>query len=212
MANAPLSIPEKSALLALMMIGRQASNPEIHDFCGFVIEKPVRETLVDLKLIETEKSKAHRGAFVHELTEKGWQRCRDQLADETPPGAQKKDRLVYALARYLSVVIGQTKITFADLTEPLTVDDPTATVDDRVLSAYRNLAVEPGDWVGLAELREALPDVPRTDLDDALHRIAELPRVYFTPEVNQKTLTDADRDAAVHLGGEDKHLLSVEGT
>lgn len=216
MANAPLSIPEKSALLALMMIGRKASNPEILDSYGFVIDKTVRESLVDQDLIKAKKSKAHRGAFVHTLTENGWLRCREQLADKMPQGGQKKDHLVYGLAQWIGSVMDRMKITFADIypsdDEAESQAFPSSTVDERVLGAYQELAADPGAWVGLAELRAALPEVPRTEFDDALRRLAELPQVYLTPEVNQKTLTEADREAAVRLGGEDKHLLSVESS
>ncbi|MGX7824632.1 hypothetical protein ACTG9Q_06030 [Actinokineospora sp. 24-640] len=215
MTNAPLSISEKSALLALMILGQKASNPEIQDFCGFTIDKPVRVVLVERKLIEAEQSKAHRGAFVHELTEKGWQRCREQFADEMPPGGQKKDRILYRLAQWTGRLMDRTETTFADLTdvdEPAAVKPSPTTVDERVIAAYQDLATGPDAWIGLVELREALPDLARAELDEALHRIAELPQVYFTPEVNQKTLTDADREAALYLGGEHKHFLSVESS
>jgi hypothetical protein len=215
MANAPLSISEKSAMLALMMFGGKASNPEIRDAYGFVIEKSVRDSLVKQDLIKADQSKAHHNAYVHELTKDGWRRCHEQLADTMPSGGQKKDKILYGLARWIGSVMDQMKVTFAaiyphvDAAKPQVI--PPSTVDERILGAYGHLATEPGDWVGFAELRAALPETPRTEFDNALHRLAELPLVYHTPEVAQKTLSEADRRAAVHIGGEDKHFLSVKG-
>ena len=37
------------------------------------------------------------------------------------------------------------------------------------------------------------------------------PGVQLIPVANLKSLTPADRDAALSLGGEDNHALSIEG-
>ncbi|MCE6998594.1 hypothetical protein LZG04_27900 [Saccharothrix sp. S26] len=213
MANTPLSIPEKSALLALLMIGRTASNTEIRDLYGFTIEKAVRESLIDRKLIEAQQSKVHKNAWVHDLTEPGWKRCREQFADAPPPGVQRKDRLLYGLAQWVDIVFVKTGWELADVyAEPEPEPEPKteSTVDERIITAYHELVTDSGAWVGLAELRRALPDVGVPEFDAALHRIAEMPSVFFTPEMNQKLLTEADRRAAVRLGGEEKHLLSIK--
>ncbi|MEU7477794.1 hypothetical protein AB0A63_17545 [Lentzea sp. NPDC042327] len=215
MANEPLSIPEKSALLALLMIGRSASNPEILDSYGFTIERTVRESLVDQKLIEAEQSKAHRNAWVHELTEVGWKRCREQLADASPAGVQRKDRLLYGVLQWVDRIFVKHGLELADAYTEWEAEadrEIESTVDERILSAYHRLVSDPGAWVGLAELRGALPDVEAPEFDAAVHRVAELPSVFLTPEMNQKLLTDADRAAAVRLGGEAKHLLSVKAS
>ncbi|NUT53602.1 MAG: hypothetical protein HOV94_40890 [Saccharothrix sp.] len=213
MANAPLSIPEKSALLALLTIGGTASNREINELYGFTIERHVRESLLERKLIEAEISKERRNAWVHDLTEIGWKRCREQFADETPPKAQRKDRLLYGVARWVDTVFTKTGVELADAyAEPEPERISESTVDERIIAAYHELVLEPGAWVGLAELRRALPDVATPDFDAALHRIAESSSVFFTPEMNQKLLSEADRRAAVRLGGEAKHLMSIKSS
>lgn len=83
-------------------------------------------------------------------------------------------------------------------------------VDDRIRAAYAALVAEPGGWVGLRRLREALADIPRDTLDDALRALARTDGVDLVPEDNQKTLTAADRAASIRHGGQDKHLFSIE--
>lgn len=63
--------------------------------------------------------------------------------------------------------------------------------------------------MGLAGLREQLADVPRAQVDETLTRMERLPDVNLVPESNQKTLTPADREAAVLIGGQRKHLLWI---
>jgi hypothetical protein len=50
-------------------------------------------------------------------------------------------------------------------------------------------------------------DAPRHLVDDVLRELERRPDVNLVPESNQKTLTQQDRDAAVVIGGQDKHLL-----
>lgn len=78
-----------------------------------------------------------------------------------------------------------------------------------IRATYESLADEPGAWVGLARLRAALADVPRADLDAALLEMVRARGVMLNPEFNQKTLTPADRHAAIRLGGENTHLLAI---
>ena len=86
----------------------------------------------------------------------------------------------------------------------------TITVEDRIRSAY-NVAsgFEPGTWVNLTDIRLWLRDVPRDVQDAALHALERCPDVNLVPESNQKTLTQADRDAAVWIGEQAKHLLWI---
>ncbi|MFI6634301.1 hypothetical protein ACIBI7_35930 [Nonomuraea fuscirosea] len=80
---------------------------------------------------------------------------------------------------------------------------------ERVFDAYARTAQGPGRWAGLAELRALLGDMPRAEQDQALRDLERLPYVNVVPESNQKLLTPEDREAAVHIGGQDKHLIAV---
>ncbi|GLZ36580.1 hypothetical protein [Actinokineospora sp. NBRC 105648] len=228
MANASLGIADKSALLALMLIVDEAANPEIRERFGFPIDKPVRERLVGAGMITARKDPGRRNAIVHELTETGWKGARAALAEDVPPGAHKAYRLLYAVNQALKSTMDRFDLAMADVFQLPTdqteqpertehvepVEDPGAAeragVDARVLAAYTDLAGEPGAYVSLTRLRGALAGFPRAEVDAALTRLAARPETFLIPEINQKTLTSEDRAAALFLGGEDKHLLSIE--
>ncbi|CAM4025105.1 hypothetical protein KIPE111705_36945 [Kibdelosporangium persicum] len=91
---------------------------------------------------------------------------------------------------------------------------PEVNVPDQIRDAARRLASRPGrwassGWVSLTALRDQLPHVDRAEFDKAITELSlHDPDASLIPEENQKTLTDRDRDAAVKLGGEAKHLIS----
>ncbi|MFE3451343.1 hypothetical protein ACFXJ8_20700 [Nonomuraea sp. NPDC059194] len=82
-------------------------------------------------------------------------------------------------------------------------------VEARVRAAYTELAREPGDWVSLADVRVRLADVPRDVMDEALRHLNRQPDVVMVPENNQKALRPEDRTAALAVGDQDKHYLSI---
>ncbi|HEX6345718.1 hypothetical protein [Umezawaea sp.] len=210
-----LGLPEKSALLALMLIVEEASNTDIREQYGFTIDKRVRDRLVGSGYITARKSRELRGAFVHELTEAGWKQCREELAAATPSGVQKGYRLLFGLARALDGHLTRSRLEMADVFVPgRAAAVPTAprAVDPEaeIRAAYDALVSRPGAWVNLSRLRDALPHLSRDEVDEALVRLNLEPWAYLIPEANQKTLSEADREAAVHVGGEDKHLLSID--
>jgi hypothetical protein len=82
-------------------------------------------------------------------------------------------------------------------------------LDERIRSAYADLAAEPGAWVSLSRLRPLFGDVSKAELDKALASLLDAPDVDLEPEPNQKTLKPEDRRAAVRIGGEDRHLLAI---
>ena len=83
-------------------------------------------------------------------------------------------------------------------------------IEARIRAAYSELAREPGTWVSLTKLRPLLGDVTRAEVDDVLTLMNRMPGVNIDPESNQKTLTQQDRDAAVTIGDQAKHFLSIE--
>ncbi|WP_284742788.1 hypothetical protein [Amycolatopsis sp. RTGN1] len=210
MADPHLTLPERSALLALMTLIREASNANLTDELGIKIKKEERQHLVELGYIKAWQTGRYR-AWVHELTDEGWRRCGDELGSPTPKGAPKATRLQYSLTRRFAAFMARSDLRIADI---FVLDDestaPVADITDRIRAAYTELATAPGAGVSLTRLRRAFADVARSDLDAALLRLALEPSVRLNPEFNQKTLTPADRAAALRTGGEDVHLLSIE--
>lgn len=72
----------------------------------------------------------------------------------------------------------------------------------------QNAADTNNPWAGLAELRENV-GLSRPDFDTALHQLKRARWIVLIPEANQKALTHADREAAVWVGDEPKHLACI---
>jgi hypothetical protein len=85
-------------------------------------------------------------------------------------------------------------------------------VENRIRAAYRAAQRrQRGDWVSLAEIRDELgEDLPRGEIDDALRRIEQQDGANIVPESNQKALTQADRDSAVVIGDQRKHMIHLD--
>lgn len=87
--------------------------------------------------------------------------------------------------------------------------------EEQIRTAYAQLTAtrEPGSfnrWVKLSELRPLLAGATREEVDAELDRMIERPDVHLMAELNQRTLTDEDRAAAVDVGGEPRHLLMID--
>jgi hypothetical protein len=189
-----------------MAESRPVPNPDLIAL-GPKLDKPGRDKLNKLELIESQRS---GGRFVHELTDRGWHLCRDILSDGPPPRstgpAKTLSTVLGALDRYLR----QADLSLADVFG-YAADAPTpATIDDRIREAYAKLRPRPGGWVSLTHLRVELADVPRAEVDAALRTLYRTPGASLIPEENKKVLTDADRAAAVVIGDQDKHLITIE--
>jgi hypothetical protein len=86
-----------------------------------------------------------------------------------------------------------------------------APVADRVRAAYQALAAgTPAAYVRIADLRRALPGVPRSQLDHALGRMYRDHRANLVSQADQESLTGEDRQSSLHIGGMDKHRISIE--
>lgn len=87
-----------------------------------------------------------------------------------------------------------------------------AEIEKRIEAAYRKLAGSSQDLVGLAELRAMLGGAATEDVDAVLKDMSKAGRVSLFPESNRKVLTSADHEAAIRIGGEDNHLISIEAS
>jgi len=84
---------------------------------------------------------------------------------------------------------------------------------DLVKQAYEDLR-KGGDFVSIADLRDRMTKagLSRAEQDRILTRLERDPSVNIVPQSNQKVLTDRERAAAIHIGGQDKHALFIEPT
>jgi hypothetical protein len=214
-----LSLPETAILLILMAEAREISNPELKDRYGLTLDGKSRVKLNDrLKLVD---SRRQGRSFVHVLNEAGWGRCAEELSVSGPPSrAGSAGAALYALLAGLGRYINRSDKSLAEIFGEVdrgsweAAAQPRSELDleARIRKAYEKSAPRPGAWVSLTQLRSLLDDVTKTDVDNVLRHMNQLADVNIVPESNQKMLTQADREAAVRLGGQDRHLISIEGT
>lgn len=87
-----------------------------------------------------------------------------------------------------------------------------ASPQTRVQRAYDSLPKGPAGYVGLADLREQLSDLPRETVDQALRQMSRQQGIHLTPVANRKSLTPRDRAAALRIGEDENMMISIDRT
>ena len=214
MSRDDLTVRQRAVLFALLGEARQVANPELEQLIGVRLDGAERRDLNDRKLVESVKVGR---LFAHELTDKGWRWCNEELA-ATPGGrASSLERAHYLVFGLFARHLDTAGLSLADIVRPgdTANDNANNAADDadltaRIEAAYHSLAPGSGEFVSLRELRLRLPGRPRPDVDAALAALFTAQRVNLIPQSDQRALSDADRDAALRIGGEHKHLISIE--
>ncbi|MBY4128531.1 hypothetical protein HQO83_09030 [Rhodococcus fascians] len=216
MSTEDLNGTEAAVLLVLMAEASPVKNSELKSM-GPELAKPSRDRLKNAGLIEVNSSVR---PMTLELTDKGWRTCGELIGGEPPARSTGAGKAMFTVLAGLRRWLDRSDSRPADVfsprgDEPAAEEKPdkTANADDieaSIRGAYARLAREPGATVRLSRLRNELRDIPRTDLDDALARLRRASDVSLIPEENQKTLTDEERAAAVVVGNQHNHLLSIE--
>ncbi|GGM14672.1 MULTISPECIES: hypothetical protein [Micromonospora] len=209
-----LTPSESAILIVLMAEARELSNPELRQRYGIDVSRPTRDKLNRLGYVDSRQGA--RRTWLHQLADEGWVRVERDL-DFTSPRARALGGALVALHTVLrdrimpradSRTLGEL-FTRSDLRAAPGGHDRQRVLRTRLRQAYAALAGEPGDLVGLATLRPFFADVERAELDEALRALAREPNVIVVPESNQKMLTADQSAAALHVGGQDKHLLAI---
>lgn len=206
-----LSVKERAVLFALMGEAREVTNAQLAECAGFRLDGEERRKLNDLKLVDSRRAGR---AYAHELTDAGWHWCAEAMTAGSPGRATSMERALYVVFGGLARHLDDTGQSLADIFRRRSAAEAAAPpmgedVEKLVLEAYPELAVVPGEFVKLRELRDRLSFIARPDLDLALARMYRAQQVNLVPQDNQQALTDADRQSALRVGGEFKHLLSV---
>jgi hypothetical protein len=209
MDSSQLSARERAALFALLAAARPLSNRELEERVGFRLDGAPRRRLNQMKLV---KSIQPNRAFVHELTDAGWRWCADELTTPRHADAKSIESALYAVLAVFGRYMQTTGLSLADVVkasqEPAPAQQEPADVEARVLSAYRALATEPAQFVKLTELRSRLADLPHAEIDAALGQMYRSQRINLIPQSSPRALSVEDREAAIRIGGQDKHLIS----
>ena len=200
-------IPERAAMIALMALNKETPNAELYRRYGLDVKKRTREKLNRDGLIQS-RSLGAKG-FVHELTDAGWAWAVAELDAPVPRRPGSGGRALYALLNGLKVALDARGMLLQELFAPA-APKPPGSLRERIRQAYRSLARRPWDWVELRDLRAQLGDWPRREVDLELVRMFRNRDVNLTLHEDRGRLTQADRDAALRLGVDDMHLISME--
>jgi hypothetical protein len=213
MAGDELTPAENAILIVLMAEAREVLNTELKTVYGLDVRKPSRDKLGRLHLVSNRKSGP---TYALQLDDKGWVQAQEELnfrSNGSTAQAAAVSALTNALRDRVLERSGCKSLSelFAlnDVRGPASAPDQEQILRTRILNAYDALTDEPGGWVSLTRLRPFFGDVSRAAMDDALRKVSREPGVTLAPQSNQKMLTDADHDAALHIGGQDKHVLSI---
>jgi hypothetical protein len=193
---------DRVVLIALMALNvEEVTNRVLKERAGLTLEGAALRRLNDAGLVKSTKKRG--SAYWHHVEDDGWAWCWDEMTRQAPSGSDSGTRSLYAvltgLRRYLDA-------TGLKLSEVFGIDP----VEAKIRAAYWEVTGAPGDWVGLAKVRDLLDGIPRAEVDDALRRLLRSPDVDIVPETDQQRLTPADRAAAVRIGDRDNHLLKVD--
>jgi len=210
MDSSQLSGKERAALFALLAEARPLTNPELEEQVGFRLDGAACRKLNQLRLVKTVQP---RRAFVHELTDAGWRWCADELTASRHADAKSIESALYRVMAVFGRYMQATGISLADVVKASQEPAPEATqepadVDARIMSAYHEVAAEPAQFVKLTDLRSRLADLSRTDIDEALERMYRSQRINLVPQSSPRALSAEDQEAALRIGGENKHLIS----
>lgn len=209
MTHPRLTGTQCSVMFVLMARAEEVRNPDLARF-GPELRKPDREKLAAAGLIDVGRDGR---AITVGLTDAGWAWCAEELGQHPPGRATPQLKALYTvlggLGRHLTSTDRRIYEVFtADHRSP--TDPPAAPVAGRIRDAYHRRAAHPASWVSLTDLREDLADVPRSDFDDAVWALEREAGVSAIPQENQARLTPADRDAAVTVGNQRCHLISID--
>ncbi|KWV32590.1 hypothetical protein AWV63_11490 [Micromonospora rifamycinica] len=213
MAGAELSSVERFVLITLMIKGSAVPNTYLRNVAGISLSRPYRDDLRDRGFIAvTEKP------LVLELTEKGWGQAIEELGGSVPPRAGAAGGALYIALGFLRSLLDHLEVAPSELftlrfaasdatLAPAQAEPSTTTrldVASAIREAYGTVA-QSGELLPLTQLRTAL----KSQIDATLVRMNREPGVQIIPNSQQGDLTAEDRAAAVRIGNQDRHLISI---
>ncbi len=191
--------PEKAVLIALLLTDGEISTPELKQRHGVVLTKESREKLNAAGLIDsrTKKTPHH-----HRITQEGRDRCAEVLAfDKRPTRPTALLSTTWELFGSVIDYLGWHDARLADVV-----------LESMIRGAYRKLSQRPQEFVRLATLRPQLDGFGRDDVDRVLLAMSRTGLVHLASDSNRKALTEEDREAAIQIGSEAKHLVAIEAS
>lgn len=223
MAKEQKSTPQKQALILWALLVKEGAAAFQKDLKPQP-SKLEREALKKAGIITAQKKGS---AYWLEVTERGWAWAAEHLDNDLPSNSPAGTPILRQWLTRLKAYMRTTDVSLAEILRPKLSTGPGVTCVDkakllkqrydydalrvRIRQAY--LAVtghQTNTRARLAQVREMLPDVDRTVLDDALKRMQLEQCALLYPLDNKREITDADRNAAIYFGDEPRHILWIE--
>ena len=193
------------ALVVLMAEARELTNKELGELAGFPLTGADNKALEKLGLVVTDRTKR---PYAHQLTDEGWFVAHRLHTTAVPEEGRSAIRSLFTLLANLSRSVDRLGISYGEFFKQSGVV-ATSDVEGAARAAYQQLADRPGNWVGLADLRERLGGLARSKVDETLRAMVRQPGVRIIPVANSKSLSSRDREAALRIGDEDNHTISI---
>jgi DNA-binding MarR family transcriptional regulator len=206
--NVPSLTPTQiQALVVLMVEARELTNNELKELAGLTLTGSDNTKLETLGLVETDRS--HR-PFSHVLTDKGWHVVREIHTTTPPKAGGSAAKSLFTVLANVHRSLDRLQTSHAEFFKRTSVDARQVTTESAVRAAYGELARAPGEWVGLAVLRERLAGIDRKAVDETLRAMAHQDGVRIIPIADTKNLDAHDRAAALRIGSQDNHVIAIE--
>lgn len=203
-------IRERAVMIALAALGGKLSNAELDKVYKLDLKRDFREKLNRDGLLESQKENR---SFVHSLTAKGWQYVESEMGADVPPGSGSAAGALYALLAGLKPAAARAGSLKALITGSTGRSDqtrqPADDIPQQIHNAYRSLAKRPRDWVQLRDLRLKISGAAKSEVDSTLKRMFLDKEINLTLNDDQGSLTQADYEAAIRIGANDMHMLSI---
>lgn len=216
-AKKELNLTEKSVLLILLAEGgQQVPNTVLTNSYRIKVATENRNKLQENGYVESWVEGNRR---YWELRDAGATRALAEFGAEVPERAGAGGAALYAVLATIRRYLDKAGISQEEFFLPsgdtasarvgVDVEADDHEIERRVREAYGKLARKPGVHVKLADLRDNLGELPRDRVDAVLTVMNRTSTVNVVPESAQGTLTQRERDAAVLIGNQYKHVISI---
>ncbi|ABD86746.1 hypothetical protein [Rhodopseudomonas palustris] len=186
------------------------------------IEKAEREALIKAGLIES-RPRENRALWLT-VTDRGWDWAERHLGDPLPEKNYSGAFVLQAWLTRLKTYLQARDLRLADVLAASAVPDPGGSAEadeapapadpaelrEKIRNAYLAVAGGFNRRALLKDLRAKLPEIDRATLDDALKQMQREQQASLMQLDNRIDVTDADRDAAIQIGNEPRHIVWIE--